>query len=284
MIDPDCQAARENIDAYAIGALDAEEARALEAHVASCDACAALLDGARDDAAAIALSAPRAAPASALKARIMASAAVLAGTPARRRSPRWWQAAAAVLALASAGALTWGILMQRRVDDLEGLNAAVSDGATAEAADLANVRADLQRMTDFNTRLASTVSMQDAIVDVVSQPDVRRTGMAGTAAAPSASGRYLWSPSEDLGALVTTSLPALPQGKVYRMWIVYPGSTWLAGGDFTVDASGRGRLVVRGDEGAEPAGTEPLWFCVTVEPAGDAPSTRGDMVLRSQSN
>jgi hypothetical protein len=71
---------------------------------------------------------------------------------------------------------------------------------------------------------------------------------------------------------------------VYRMWTVYPGSTWLAGGDFTVDASGRGRLVVRPNEGAEPAGTEPLWFCVTVEPAGDAQATRGDMVLRSQTN
>jgi anti-sigma-K factor RskA len=281
---PDCEAARENIDAYAIGTLDADEARALEAHLATCDDCAALLEEAREGATAMALSVPLATPNSVLKARVMASAGILAGAPARPQpTSHWWQAAAAVLALASAGILTWGILMQRRVNDLESQNAIVSDNATAQAADLANVRADLARMTDFNTRLASTVSMQDAMVDVIAQPDVQRTVLLGTDAAPQATARYLWSPSEDLGALVTSALPALPEGKVYRMWIVYP-ATWVAGGDFTVDASGRGRLVVRPDEADDPAGASPLWFCVTLETPGSDPATRGEMVLRSQTN
>ena len=281
---PDCEAARDNIDAYAIGTLDADEARALEAHLAGCDDCAALLEEAREGATAMALSVPIATPNSVLKARVMASAGILSGVTARpHRASPWWQAAAAVLALASAGILTWGILMQRRVDDLESQNATVSDNATAQAVDLANVRADLARMTDFNTRLASTVSMQDAMLDVVSQPDAQRIALAGTAAAPQASARYLWSPSADLGALVTSALPALPEGKVYRMWIVYPGA-WVAGGDFTVDASGRGRLVVRPDEANEPAGASPLWFCVTLETAASDPAVRGDMVLRSQTN
>jgi anti-sigma factor RsiW len=278
---PDCEAARDNIDAYAIGALDADEARALEAHLAGCDDCTALLEEAKEGAAALALSVPISSPNSALKARVMASAAVLGGAPAQPRpASRWWQAAAAVLALASAGVLTWGILMQRRVDDLESQNASVSAGATEEAGQLAQVRADLQQMTDFNAKLASTVSTQDAVVDVVSQPDVRRAPMAGTSAAPSASGRYLWSPSEDLGALVTSNLPALPEGKVYRMWVVYAGK-WVAGGDFTVDASGRGRLVVRPDDAGEPSGASPLWFCVTVEAAGSGPAKPGQMMLRS---
>jgi len=280
---PDCEAARENIDAYAIGALDADEARALEAHLAGCDDCAALLEEARGGATALALSVPLAAPNSVLKARLMASAGILAARARPPRLSRWWLAAAAALALASTGTVTWSMLMQRRVEGLEGQNAAISADASAQAQDLAKVRADLARMSNLKTQLASTISLQDALVDVIAQPDAQRTALIGTAAAPSASARYLWSPSAGLGALVTSALPALPEGKVYRMWTVYPGA-WVAGGDFTVDASGRGRLVVRPDESSEPAGAAPLWFCVTIETPGGDPVARGEMVLRSESN
>jgi anti-sigma factor RsiW len=47
----DCEAVRDDIDAWALGALDAEEARALEAHLASCDECRALADTAVESAA-----------------------------------------------------------------------------------------------------------------------------------------------------------------------------------------------------------------------------------------
>ncbi|MBI5284989.1 MAG: anti-sigma factor [Chloroflexi bacterium] len=278
---PDCTAARENIDACAIGALDADEARSLEAHLAACDDCAELLDHAAQGGVALALAVPLQAAGPALKARVLASAAILSDAARPQRRAPWWQAAAAVLAIASAGGLAWGIATQRRVDDLEERNVSISAAATEHAGEMTQLRAALQDMAGAEARLASSLSMQEAMVYVVSQPDMRRTAMTGTDAAPAASARYLWSPSEQLGTLVATALPALPEGGVYRMWAVYRGGRWVATGDFTSEGDGTGHLVVRGDEGDELPDEALVWFCVTVEPAGAGTGSRGQMVLRS---
>lgn len=277
----DCEAARELIDAYAIGALDGDEARALEAHISRCDECARLVRAASETGPlAVALSAPLVSSSPALKARVMASAAVLSErTRPSRRAPRWWQAAAAVLAISVAGTVAWGIVMQRRVSDVEGRNTTLRVDATAQAGELAAVRNELEQMNAFNAQMASTMTTQDAIIDVVTQPDARRTAMVGTAAAPKASGRYLWSPGQEMGALIASGLPPLGPGQTYEMWVVYPGG-WVSGGSFSVDASGTGRLVVRPREQGE-AGEAPSWFCVTLETAGS--TERGPMVLRSAS-
>jgi hypothetical protein len=278
---PDCQAASDNVDAYAIGALDADEARALEAHLAACNDCAALIDDATEGAAALALGVPLQAAGPALKARVLASAAILSDAARPRPRARWWQAAAAVLAIAAAGGLVWGIATQRRVDDLEQRNVSISAAATEQAGEMAQLRAGMQEMTGAEARLESSVRMQEAMVYVVSQPDVRRTAMTGTDAAPAASARYLWSPSEQLGALVASALPELPEGGVYRLWAVYRGGRWVAEGDFRPEADGSAHLVVHEDEGAGAPDEALVWFCVTMETTGAASDARGKMVLRS---
>jgi len=278
----DCGAVHENLDAYAIGALDADEAQALAAHLRECPDCARLVEEARVDATtALALSAPFVPGSPALKARVMASAAVLTdiGQP-RRRSARWWQAAAAVLVAGTAAAFVWGFAMQRRVDTLEGHNASLRADATAQSAELATVRSGLHNATEFSAGLADTVGVQDAIVDLVTEPDVRRTVMSGTAMAPGASGHYMWSPSRDAGALVATNLPPLQPGQTYEMWVVYADESWVSGGQFTPDSSGVARLVVKPAANEESVGAAPAWFCVTIEPAGGS-SESGPMVLRS---
>lgn len=278
----DCSAVHDNLDAYVIGALDAEEVQALTAHLLDCPACTRLAEDVRADATtALALTAPFATSSPALKARVMASAAVLTdiGQP-RRRSARWWQAAAAVLVAGFAAAFAWGFVMQRRVDTLEQHNAALRTDATAQSAELATVRTGLSKATEFSTSLAGTVSVQDAIVDLVTEPDVRRTVMTGTAMAPDATGRYMWSPSREAGALVANNLPPLAAGQAYEMWVVYPDKTWVSGGQFTPDSSGVARLVVKPAAHDEPGEAAPAWFCVTIEPAGGADES-GPMVLRS---
>ena len=62
----DCETAREHLDAYAIGALDTEDARALDAHLTGCNECSALADAAEHDAASLGYAVPLVAAPSAL--------------------------------------------------------------------------------------------------------------------------------------------------------------------------------------------------------------------------
>jgi len=202
----DCMAAREDIDAHAIGALDAAEASALEAHLAGCPGCAQLAAEARDGVFALALTVPLASGGQALKARVLASAAVLDDVSGGRRRSFWWQAAAAALVLVSLGGLSWGVVLQRR--------------------------------------LASVRHERDLVLSIASRPDLVRLQMTGTSAAPSASGQYLWSSTEARGALVAENLPPLPEGKTYQLWAVYPDK-WVSGGRLPIDAEGNGSVIVR---------------------------------------
>ena len=61
------------------------------------------------------------------------------------------------------------------------------------------------------------------------------------------------------------------------MWIVYPDTTWVSGGQFTVDYVGRrppGRQARR--RTMSPTTPKPAWFCVTIEPAGGTRRERPD--------
>jgi anti-sigma-K factor RskA len=62
----------ELLEAYALGALEPDEARAVEAHLAGCARCRALADAARETAAALAYAAPLFDPPASLRARVLA--------------------------------------------------------------------------------------------------------------------------------------------------------------------------------------------------------------------
>ena len=47
--------------------------------------------------------------------------------------------------------------------------------------------------------------------------------------APHAGGRYVWSRTAGMGALVARDLPPLPEGKQYCLWVVYEND-WVVGG------------------------------------------------------
>lgn len=251
--------------------------------MAACATCARLVEEARAEATlALSLSAPAASSSPALKARVMASAAVLRELPVpRTRQARWWYAGAAGLVAAIASVSAWAIFTQVRVDRLDRRNAALRLDATAQSRELAAVRGDLQRAADLSAGLASTVATQNQIVDLMTEPDVRRTPLQGTAAAPAANGHYVWSPARDAGALVAAGLPQLATGEVYEMWVVYADKRWTSAGTFSPDASGTARLIVRGAPNDEAPGVLPSWFCVTLQAAGASGRSAGTMVLRS---
>jgi anti-sigma-K factor RskA len=266
----DCETVRDNVDAWALGALDADDARALEAHIAGCAECAALADGARDGVASLALAVPLVSASPSLKARVMASAS-LTGPTARvhATSPRWLFAAAAAAIVFGVGALAWGGYMQTQVSDLQDRNARARTDATAQSSAFATMR-------------AGVASGQDAMLALVSQADVKRMPMTGTEAAPSASGSYVWSRTGGLGALIATNLPPLPEGQSYCMWVVYQNG-WVNGGLFAVDDTGTGRLIVRDLGDGEDRGAF-RGYAVTIEPSAGTTKHTGATVLQSPLN
>ncbi|MBI5287387.1 MAG: anti-sigma factor [Chloroflexi bacterium] len=274
----DCEGVRENIDAWALGALDADDARQLERHLAGCAECPTLAAAAQEAASAVALAVPLRSASSSLKARLLAGAAVLGDErPHRARRLRYWPTAAAAGIAIVAGLVMWAAYMQTEVNDLRDENARVSAGATEQSEKFATASTQLVQMSASRREdLLAT----DAITEIVSQDDVARLTMEGTAAAPSASGRYVWSRTAQMGALVARGLPPAPEGTRYCMWLVYEND-WVVGGQFDVDDDGNGRVVVQ-DLEIDAAETGRLkGFAVSVEPAGKVTKHTGETVLNA---
>ena len=275
----DCQAAEEHIDARALGTLDTEDARALDAHIAGCATCTARLHQAEETAASIGLAVPLVASSAALKSRIMASAAVLTDIGRGRRG-RWWPAAAAALFLLGSGAVAWGAVAQLRFNDLEGQNARIARGATAQAGELATMRTQLVSAADSTRKLQDDVETQDAVLNVALQPDVEHTPLKPTSAAPGATARCIWSRTQAIGAFIAENLPRPAAGTVYQVWVVYENA-WTNSGTLAVDEAGRGKLIMNR---ARTLAFDPgafLGFAVTVESSPNATQHSSQLVLTS---
>jgi anti-sigma-K factor RskA len=278
----------ENVDAWAIGALDAHEASSLEDHVAGCDDCAVLAEAAREGAASLALAVPILSAPADLKARVMASASILQAVPASKTHASyrsWMMAAAAAVMVVGIGLISWGTIVQRQVNDLQSRNDDLRVSATFQTNQFGTAHTQIMQASAVNANLATT---QDAMFEIVAQPDVKGIQLAATNAAPQASAHYVWSRAGDLGALVARDLPALGDDKTYCLWVVYENA-WKVGGVFNIDDAGVGRVVIRdlGDDDAANGAFR--GFAVTIEPRGvestqATPHHSDQMVLRSLSN
>lgn len=183
---------RDLLGAFALGAVDAQEAAAVRAHLATCAECQAEMAGLWAAVDTLPdLVAPMDPP-PALRERI--SAAILAeaasGSPATPaplrpapdqrlpepiRPARWWAAAApwaaaaAMLLFLSAGLLVWNLRLQNQIE---------------------------------------TAPTPDTIA------------LAATDAAPGASGQVTYLPDDDLLLLDVRDLPALEPDQVYEVWLI----------------------------------------------------------------
>lgn len=183
---------RDALGGYALDALEPAEARAVEAHLESCEECRAELAALRRVVAGIGLSVTPEAPPPALKARVLAQAMAQGESPAPvrfTRRPRWRQPA--VLALAASIALA----------------AAVSIWALS-------LRTEMRSL--------------EQTLAVLTAPDTVRVELRGQAGAPAAAGRAWWSTSRGL-VFNAERLPALDAARVYQLWTIHNGTPVSAG-------------------------------------------------------
>ena len=250
--------------AYVLGALEPDERRAFEAHVAGCASCAEEVRALQRVTDALALSVPQRTPRADLRARVLSSIVPgAADTPAAvthppRTAMSGWLALAAALAVA-VGASAYAWQLQLRVRTLE----ARLDGAEERASSAERAVADARR----------TAGEAQAAMSVMAAPDMVRIELAGQSAAAAARARALWSRNRGM-VFTATNLPQAPAGRVYQVWVVTAGGP-VSAGLLTPDAGGRAEAFFN----TPPDIADPTAVAVTLEPAGGVPAPTGDRYL-----
>jgi anti-sigma-K factor RskA len=246
---PICETIGPQLSAYVLGDYDPATRRLIEGHVRECRTCQRALAADTTIAALLPLSAPDAQPTPDLRDRVIEAVAAAAegreqpGRTARRPGGLWsrsalvWRALGAALLVALLG---WNVALQR---------------------DLSQLRA--------------TAQQQQALVALLQDPSVaRRTLPTDGGSAPDARGALLVASDQQTAALTVEGMPALPPDRVYQLWLVDNGQR-ISGGTFTVDAAGRGALLIRPPQplsSYDRAG-------ITVEPRGGSPGPTSPRVI-----
>jgi hypothetical protein len=243
-------ALRELAVAYAFDTLDVSERRQFEAHLHMCAECQRDVQDALLLAEGLGQQPERVPLPSGLRDRVLRAATAEPGghrsgvprAPIRTRALTMWLALAASVVAVIAAGTAW--MEHRQVTE------------TQQA--LARALADA-----LETR---------RVMDIVTAADVTRVDLAGQAAAPQAAGRVFWSASRGL-YFTASSLPALPQDRIYQLWYVTAGAP-VSAAVLSPDASGRVTIT---RPPAVPG--RPKAFALTIEPAGGVPAPTGAMYL-----
>ena len=269
----DCTAAREELGAFVLGALDQAEARAVEQHLSTCDACRDELGALEEAAGAIALTAPlRRAPVE-LRSRVLnaievssaPASLVASGPPAALEPRRRWRwvgfAGAAAAALLFAAILGWAVALQLQMNGVQDAQERIDaqhESAQQQIAGFAGASAELET--------------HEAALYLLFDQSARYAALQGQGAAAQADAFYVWSPGERLGILLSQGLNQPPEGMTYHLWLRMESGS-IDGGTFAPDADGTAEVVVRGSDATPPAGQSrgPLQaIVVTLEPASGA--------------
>lgn len=257
----------EDLDLYALGALEGEEKRALEAHVPSCPACRQMLATAREQVLLLGLSVPPVAPPSAVKLRLMQQVRsesaererVPAVSPPQRTSarPLWMGFAFACLVFVLIAGWLWTQNQQNRAH-IERLQA-----------EMESLRVELQ---EAQSQDVSAHRVVEELSDVAGAADTIQVTLKPQAGEPFGQARVLYSPR--LGQLLYAGrIAPAPADKAYQLWLVPSSGNPVSAG--LVASAQRGELrSVRLPEGASAKA-----FAVTLEPAGGSPQPTGAKVL-----
>jgi len=260
MATPHSTRIEELLPAYALGALDGDDLRELEEHLAGgCVECRRQIGLWQRDLETLADSVQPLVPSEITRARVLH---LVGAAPAVRRVPRWLPFAAAALLLLG----VWGIAGQLRLrGEVRSL--------VAERERLERQVAALDREVD---QARSEARRAAEALQVLAAPGVQSVVLAGLGPTPGAAGHTYVNPQTRDALFYAFNLPALEREKTYQLWFIAGGKP-VSAGTFDVDPRGTGSLRV-----AQVADIKDIQaWAVTVEPQGGVPQPTGAMVLKS---
>ena len=260
----------ELLPAYALGALDGDDLRELEEHLAGgCEECRPQLALWEGDLEELAATIEPVQPSEVTRTRVLrlagagggAAAPAPASLPATVRTPAWMKIAALLL-LALA---VWGLAGQARM--------AREVHALAEERD--RLSRQVETLSQEVGRIRSESQRAELALSVLAAPGVQSVALAGLGPTPQAAGRTYVNPRSGDALFYAFGLPTLPEDKTYELWF-FAGGKPVAAGTFGVDPRGTGS--VRVERRIDPAQIQ-AW-AVTIEPAGGLPQPSGAVVLK----
>jgi anti-sigma-K factor RskA len=248
----------EDLDLYALGALDGDEKQTLDAHVRACPYCQQQLAAARQRTALMGLTAAPVAPRPQVKLALMdkvraekrAGTQSSAGQPAPSLTPK----------------KRWGL----RFSFGFGLAVVLLAFATYEFA-----KQDFDRgrqLQQLQAQVSQDAATLQAMGQVTGAPDSAQITLLQQPNQPPGQAHMLYNARMGLGVYSGQIAPA-PSGKSYQLWLVPSSGAPVNAGLVSANQQ-NGALVVRLTPGLAPKA-----FAVTLEPQGGRPQPTGPMVL-----
>ena len=252
----------------ALTALDGEEARAFENHLAGCGECGAELNVWQATASALAYAADPMEPPAELRSRILerarqerlrAPAKVVELKPRVSRQSSTFArlgAIAAAVIFVSLLAVVVVLWQQNRQ-------------AKTEAGRLSSQVREIQQ----------ALNLERGALAALTRPGTRMNELSGTKDAPDAHAVLAFDSKSGRAVLVVRGLPPAPAGKAYQLWFMV-GSQPVPGRVLHVDSSGSAIA----DDQLPPEALSSNVFAVTLEPQSGVPAPTGSMFLLTRPN
>jgi predicted anti-sigma-YlaC factor YlaD len=216
----DCRDVIEILDAYALGAAEKTEARAMEEHVADCVRCWEELTKAQKAAALLALAVPMQQVPDHLERRIMELAAREKEQEGKRslleRLRIGWPATATAASFAAVIALVFTGFQWMQMTDLRNEKNALEE----------------------HVRIADQeIEQTRQVAAVLSAPDTKKATIAAASMMVGATVIYNWSTSQGRGFIVCQNMPPLGEDQVYQVWFTADGRAYSSISFVTEDGS-----------------------------------------------
>jgi len=248
MADEHCLPHRENLAAYALGTLDADEIRALESHLKDCQDCQSELADYQSVTAGLLQSVPPQAPPPDLRRKLAVQ------LPSHRARPP--SLPANIFARFSLGQVAVAVV----VIFLLGLNIYSS----VQIRDLQRQQAELaERVSNEQTAIAMLAYPSTQALSI--NPDIQNLA-----------GSMLVDRERRIAVLVLWNLPELEMGQTYQAWLIDADGNRVSGGLFAPVEEDRYTTTTIWSP--DPIG-EYQGFGVTIEPEGGSEGPTGPRVL-----
>jgi anti-sigma-K factor RskA len=275
-----CDESREDLEAYALGVLEHDDAHRVETHLGRCDECHTIVQDYQHAMNHLALAVPlyRASPR--LKQRIMGGAAGFRPSAIPATLRRSWVMSAAAIAVVgfAIGAIAWSAALSLEVSQLKERNTnleTLSELDAEQRTALLQLQAELHSARNEQQLMSTTLDEYATLIKVALDPDLIPTELSGTEplASANATCSYVWSTKQALGALTCKNLPSTSAALTYELWAT-KGQHTLALGSFEPRIDGSQSVLITIPTWAEGPVTS-LW--VTLEQASgnrDKPSSQ----------